>query len=293
MKVFVTGAGGQLGQSLQRLSKSFNLNIEFKGSSELDITNSEALTSYFDSHKPEVLINCAAYTAVDQAEKDQENAERLNSKAPETLATLCAENHCQFIHISTDYVFDGKNHRPYLETDPVMPTGVYGKTKMEGENKILKVLPQAIIIRTSWLYSEYRGNFMKTMLRLGKEKEKLNVIFDQVGTPTYAGDLAKAILTIIDKASHGNHFVPGIYHFSNEGVCSWYDFAWEIMNTAGFQCSIYPIETKDYPTLAQRPHYSVLNKEKIKSTFGIEIPNWKESLKTCYERIVSSSEKQK
>ena len=230
-----------------------------------------------------MIINCAAYTAVDKAESDTELADTINHRAVGMIAKIAKKKNITLIHISSDYVFDGKNHRPYIETDPIDPQGVYGRTKYDGEDAILRIAPiNTVIIRTSWVYSSSGNNFVKTMLRLGRERDTLGVIFDQVGTPTYAHDLAKTILEILPTISNDK---PEIYHYSNEGVLSWYDFAKEIMKMAKLTCKIYPIETKDYPTAAARPHFSVLNKAKIKKDFELEIPHWAESLSDCFMEL--------
>ena len=233
-----------------------------------------------------MIINCAGYTAVDKAEEDIVNADLVNRKAVKKLALVSDELNIKLIHISTDYVFDGKNFKPYCEQFQTNPQGVYGKTKLDGENELLKINPKnSIIIRTSWVYSYYGNNFVKTMLRLGKEKESLGVIFDQIGTPTYAKDLALTIMEIIQHPKFNIQNSVEIYHYSNEGVLSWYDFAKEIMKMAKLDCKINPIETYQYPTPAARPHYSLLNKAKIKSTFNIEIPYWKDGLDDCLRRL--------
>jgi len=236
--------------------------------------------------KPQWLINCAAYTAVDKAETEEETAWLINAVAPAILAEKSKAVGCRFVQISTDYVFDGKNHRPYLEDDDVCPTSVYGKTKLEGELISLTNNPETLVIRTSWLYSSFGSNFVKSMIKFGKERDHLNVIFDQVGTPTYAGDLAVAILEIIRKTASGEReFVPGTYHYSNEGVCSWYDFTIAIHQIYGIDCIVNAIESKDYPSVVARPPYSVLNKSKIKSIFGISVPYWRQSLEKCINEI--------
>lgn len=280
IQVLVTGANGQLGNEFRILAKDSNLSFIFTDVAELDITNSSAISLFLTQNKIDYIINCAAYTAVDKAETDIELATLINSKAPELLAIESKKRNIKFIHVSTDYVFDGKNYKPYIETDIVSPQSVYGNTKLQGELNALRENSNTIIIRTSWLYSSFGNNFVKTMIRLGNEKDSLGVIFDQVGTPTYAKDLAQTILTIIS-----SDFIPGIYHYSNEGACSWFDFAKEIHDLTKINCNVNPIETKDYPTPASRPHYSILNKSKIKNTYNIQIPHWKESLKKCIEKL--------
>lgn len=286
-KILITGANGQLGSEIRKSADLFpDARFVFTDVEELDITNPEAVERMLSEEKPQWLVNCAAYTAVDKAETDDETAWLINAVAPAILAEKSKAAGCRFIQVSTDYVFDGRNHRPYVEEDEVSPTSVYGTTKLEGELISLSNNPETLVIRTSWLYSSYGNNFVKSMIRLGMERDQLNVIFDQVGTPTNAGDLAMAILEIIRKIGSGlQEFVPGIYHFSNEGVCSWYDFAIAIHQLYGINCSVNAIESKDYPSPVARPHYSVLNKSKIKSTFGIQIPYWRTSLEKCIQEI--------
>ena len=281
--ILVTGANGQLGNELRELSVlDANDMFTFIGRSELDLNNSEAIQTWFLDKTFDVIINCAAYTAVDKAESEQMLAKAINTTAVDTLARIAKEKAISLIHISTDYVFDGKNFKPYSETDTPHPQGVYGQTKLDGEEAMLAINPaNSIIIRTSWLYSSFCNNFVKTMLRLGKERDELGVIYDQVGTPTYARDLAQAILSIIQHPSLNAQKSTEIYHFSNEGVCSWYDFALAIFEFSDIHCTVKPIETLDYPTPAKRPHYSLLNKAKIKNTFDITIPYWKDSLQEC------------
>lgn len=281
--ILVTGSKGQLGSEIKELSTDYPYDFFFTDRETLDITNSHAINDFIVKNGIDVIINCAAYTAVDRAESDEINADTINHLAVKYLAQTAKERGISLIHISTDYVFDGKNHMPYIESDPTAPNGVYGATKLAGEEAMRAINPaKSIIIRTSWVYSSYGANFVKTMLRLGKEKESLGVIFDQVGTPTYARDLACAILEILPRVANEN---VEIYHYSNEGVLSWYDFAKEIMRMAKLKCHINPIETKEYPTPAQRPHYSLLNKSKIKREFGITIPYWKDSLDACLTKM--------
>lgn len=280
MNILVTGSKGQLGSEIIDLSKEYNYNFYFTDKEELDITKKEKIENFVNDKNINLIINCAAYTAVDKAESEKELADLVNHKAVEYLAEVCMKKDIALIHISTDYVFDGKNYRPYVESDKVNPQGIYGLTKLRGEEAFKDSKAKGIIIRTSWVYSSYGKNFVKTMLNLAKTRDSLDVIFDQIGTPTYAKDLAKAILEIID-----NHLEKikekkaEIYHFSNEGVCSWYDFAKAIFEIKNINIEVNPIETKDYPTPAIRPHYSVLNKSKIKNEFNIKIPYWRESLK--------------
>lgn len=284
--VLVTGAYGQLGNELRINSVcSDNLEFRFTDFDSLDITDEGAVMQWFTQNRPVYVINCAAYTAVDKAEEDRENAYRLNSRGPENLARACAVVKAKMIHISTDYVFDGNSSRPYTEMDKPNPSGVYGASKLLGEQLAAAADPSVVIIRTSWLYSSFGNNFVKTMMRLGKERDALNVVCDQVGTPTYAGDLAAAVIHILESESGTNTWQPGVYHYSNEGVCSWYDFAGEIHREAGISCNLSPIDSKDFPTLAKRPSYSVLNKAKIKSAYQLNIPWWRSSLEKCIDLI--------
>jgi len=277
--ILVTGSNGQVGSELQALSPAYEYNFYFTDRDSLDITDKSAVEEFVKNNEITTIINAAAYTAVDKAEEDKENADKINHLATKYLAEIAKENDIKLIHISTDYVFDGKNYKPYNEDDATSPNGVYGATKLAGEKVMQAVNPKdSIIIRTSWVYSSYGANFVKTMLRLGKERENLGVIFDQVGTPTYARDLARTILDILPRITNED---VAIYHYSNEGVLSWYDFAKEIMRMAKIECVINPIETKEYPTPATRPHYSLLNKAKIKKDFNITIPYWKDSLDNC------------
>ncbi len=285
MKIAVTGANGQLGKSLQKHQDKIQADWIFTDIDQLDITNELSVEQFIKEHKPQILINCAAYTAVDKAEKEKELANAINHIAPKLLAQQTKKHECQLIHISTDYVFDGKHYRPYNETDKCNPNSVYGETKHLGEIACLSANPESIVLRTSWLYSEFGGNFMKTILRLGQEKESLNVVFDQIGTPTYADSLALGILQIINKYQHNQIWEYGIYHVSNQGVCSWYDFAKWIMEEAKLECKISPIESKDYPKPANRPYYSVLNKQKFEQTFQYSIPHWRESAKQCLNAL--------
>ena len=289
-KILVTGSNGQLGNELRLLSVFLPTHeFLFHDVETLDISNENALSNFFRANKPDFLINCAAYTAVDKAESDSDKAFLINSKAVENLAKVSTEFNTKIIHVSTDYVFDGIKGIPYIETDLPNPISVYGKSKLAGESFLISN-PNAIIVRTAWLYSSFGANFMKTMIRLGKEKNEIRVVADQIGTPTYAGDLAKAIIQILKLSlEKESAFVPGIYHFANEGACSWYDFASEIMEQSGLSCKIIPIETYEYPSPAKRPIYSVFNKNKIKKTFAIEIPWWKEGLKNCLALMNNNS----
>ncbi|MEZ5082440.1 MAG: dTDP-4-dehydrorhamnose reductase [Bacteroidales bacterium] len=287
MKILVTGSNGQLGKSIQDRVKNFpEHTFIFTDIEELDITSETDLDQFFLINKINVLINCAAYTAVDKAEEDQKLAYRINRDAVKLLAVFSMKYMFSLIHISTDYVFSGKNFRPYIETDLAEPNGVYGKSKYEGEQAIFEFSNRAVIIRTSWLYSEYGQNFVKTILRLGNEREELKIVSDQVGSPTYGGDLADAILHIIVGGYKFNKVE--LFHFSNEGIASWYDFALDIMKQSSISCRVFPIKTEDYPLPAPRPFYSVLSKEKFTKTFNYTIPYWKNSLLKCLERIDKS-----
>ena len=281
--ILVTGSNGQVGSEIKELSSNYNYNFFFTTRDDIDITSKDSIKEFCQTNSINVIINCAAYTAVDKAQSDIENADLVNRKAVKKLSIVAKELDIKLIHISTDYVFDGKNFKPYVEEFQTNPQSVYGKTKLDGENEIRDINPlNSIIIRTSWVYSYYGNNFVKTMLRLGKEKEELGVIFDQVGTPTYAKDLAITILNIIPQIENSK---VEIYNYSNEGVLSWYDFAKEIMKMAKLNCKINPIETYQYPTPAKRPHFSLLNKSKIKSKFNLEIPYWKDGLDDCLKRL--------
>ena len=277
--ILVTGANGQLGNEMRNLSGNDRANrYIFTDVQELDITDPARVQAFLSENAVDFVVNCAAYTAVDKAESEIELCRKINAFAVENLAKVSAATGAKMIHVSTDYVYSGTHYMPYVESDAVAPTSVYGVTKLEGEQLLLAANPASVILRTSWLYSPYGNNFVKTMLRLGREREKLSVVFDQVGTPTYAADLAAAIVTILNAPE----FVPGIYNFSNEGVCSWYDFTLTIHRMAGIDtCRVSPIDTADYPSAATRPFYSVMNKKKIKATYGVEIPHWEESLQKC------------
>lgn len=287
MRVLVTGSNGQLGSEIKDLASDYgNLNIFFKDLPELDICNFNELEKFVKTNKISSIINCAAYTAVDKAETENNIAHKVNAQGVQNLVKVMNDVNGKIIHISTDYVFNGDAFTPYNETNEVSPLGIYGKTKREGELEITESDVNGIVIRTSWLYSFYGNNFVKTMLRLGNEKEELGVIFDQIGTPTYARDLAKVCLDILSNNNLETLNCEGkIYHYSNEGVASWYDFAKAIMYLGDVQCKVNPIETKDYPTPAKRPHYSVLNKSKIKKDFNINIPYWRDSLEHCILRL--------
>ncbi len=283
-KILVTGANGQLGNEIRNLAGSFpDFEFLFTDVAELNITDEKAIENCAATEKIAVIINCAAYTAVDKAEQEQEMAYLINSAAVANLAKVSARFNILLIHVSTDYVFNGKGYRPYNEDDPMDPISVYAKSKAEGEQRISEFARKAIIIRTSWLYSEFGHNFIKTIVKYGKERGKLNVVFDQVGTPTYARDLAKTILTIISFPVTSDGIE--IFHYANEGVASWYDFARAIVEFAGIECKINPIETKDYPLPAVRPCFSVFNKARIKQKYQLEIPDWRDSLKECMYRL--------
>ncbi len=277
MNILVTGYNGQLANEIQNLSAQFSelASFYFKTEKELDITKTGALAKFLKKNNIDRIINCAAYTDVDNAEEEREKAFLINDYAVKDLAAIAQAYNIYLIHISTDYVFDGSNHKPYKEDDPTNPVSVYGKSKKAGEQSILEK-HSGMVVRTSWLYSHTGKNFVKSIARLAKERDELKVVYDQVGNPTFAGDLARCLLKAATKPN--DNLLHGIYHFSNEGVCSWYDFAMEIRNNLNLQCNIAPIESKDFPTKAPRPHYSVLNKEKIKSDLQIEIPYWKDSL---------------
>ena len=284
MNILVTGANGQLGREMQRLGAISPNNYLFTDVAELDITDPEAVRRCVTGNRIGAIVNCAAYTNVERAEEDEATADRLNRAAVGNLARAAAEADALLVHVSTDYVFDGCASLPYTEEDPTAPRSAYGRTKLAGEETVRASGCRHLILRTAWLYSEYGNNFLKTMPRLTAERETLNVVFDQVGTPTYAGDLALAIFSILEGGLDRGH--EGTYHFSDEGVCSWYDFAVEIARAAGHdRCRISPCRTADYPTKAVRPAFSVLDKGKLKRTFGIEIPHWRESMFYCLKRL--------
>jgi dTDP-4-dehydrorhamnose reductase len=284
MKILITGCNGQLGNEMQLLEEAnpqhtyFNTDV-----AELDITDSAAIEKFVNENQIDGIVNCAAYTAVDKAEDNQELCRLLNTVAPGYLAAAIEKRGGWLIQVSTDYVFDGTNHTPYTEDEPTCPNSVYGSTKLDGEKAAQQACSRTMIVRTAWLYSTFGNNFVKTMIRLGKEKPELGVIFDQIGTPTYARDLAVALFAAINQG-----VVPGIYHFSNEGVISWYDFTKAIHRIAGItSCHVRPLHTAEYPTPANRPHYSVLDKTKIKQTYNIEVPYWEESLKECILKLIN------
>lgn len=282
-KILVTGANGQLGQELGRLAADFpGLNLVLASRAELAVDNEAAVTAFFEQHQPDYCINCAAYTAVDRAESEQEAAFRANALAPEYLANACRQHTARLLHISTDYVFNGQSPIPYTETSATDPINIYGATKREGELRCLKAHPESIVLRTAWVYSEYGSNFVKTMLRLMHTRDTLTVVNDQIGAPTYAADLAGAILRII----HEQTWIAGIYHYSNAGKISWYDFAVAIRNHAGLSCTVTPISTAQFPTAARRPAFSLLDTTLFKKTFSQEIPDWEDSLKQCLQRLL-------
>lgn len=282
--ILITGANGQLGNEMRVVSaEQEQLVYHFTDVAELDICDIEAIERYVVDHAIDCIVNCAAYTNVNKAEEDTELCDKLNHQAPANLARVAAKHQVGLIHVSTDYVFNGEHHLPYKEDEPTCPNSVYGATKLAGEQAIQTLHPAAVIIRTAWLYSTFGNNFVKTMLRLGSERDELGVVFDQIGTPTYARDLARAIQHIVVKG-----IVPGIYHYSNEGVCSWYDFTKMIFALGGITtCQLKPLHTDEYPTPAARPHYSVLDKTKIKQTYGVEVPYWVDSLRECISSVVS------
>jgi dTDP-4-dehydrorhamnose reductase len=282
MNVLVTGAKGQLGRSVQQVQDQFSdIHLTYTDVEELDITDRAAVQDHFKQFRYDFVLNCAAYTAVDKAEEETERAFLINEKAVDHLAACIQQQRGVLIHVSTDYVFSGRNYTPYNENDPARPESAYGKSKRAGEITALEKCDRSIVVRTSWMYSEYGNNFLKTMLRLGEEKEMLRVVSDQIGTPTYARDLAWTLLQLIAKKQEG----PEILHYSNEGSASWYDFAWEIFRLTSKQCRLVPIQTKDYPLPAARPPYSLMNKEKISRLLEINIPHWKESLEDCLRNM--------
>ncbi len=283
MNILITGANGQLGNEMRVLSAGHPAHTYFfTDVEELDICNAEGVKTFVKDNHIDIIVNCAAYTAVDKAEDNAEFCDKLNHMAPGYLAEAAEAYGAGLIQISTDYVFDGTAHIPYTEDAPTCPNSVYGRTKLSGEQEVMSRCTRAMIIRTAWLYSTFGNNFVKTMLRLGRERESLGVVFDQIGTPTYAADLAQAIFAAIEQG-----IKPGVYHFSNEGVCSWYDFTLAIHRLAGITtCKVSPLHTDEYPAKAPRPHYSVLDKTKIKQTYNIEIPHWEKSLETCVKQLM-------
>jgi dTDP-4-dehydrorhamnose reductase len=284
--ILITGSHGQLGNEMQQAAVRFPaFKFIYTDVEDLDICDKAALNAFLKANAVNVIVNCAAYTAVDKAEDDVDLCYKINAEAVRNIGEVAHQNGLKVVHVSTDYVFDGTNHVPYSEDQAVSPNTIYGKSKFAGEQALMDTCEQAVILRTAWLYSSFGNNFVKTMIKLGTERDSLNVIFDQIGSPTYAADLADTILKIL---SHET-FVPGLYHFSDEGVCSWYDFTKTIHRIAGITCDVRPIETKDYPARTPRPHYSVLNKAKIKSTYGIVIPHWEESLERCMKILIHNS----
>jgi dTDP-4-dehydrorhamnose reductase len=280
--ILVTGSNGQLGKELKAIAGAYpQFDFIFLSREDLPIHHFEMVRHYFSIYKPQYLINCAAYTAVDRAEEEKDKTFQVNAEAVGVLAAVCKENNCRFIHISTDYVFDGTGTVPYKEEDIINPQGVYGASKAEGEKEAMKYNPDSIVIRTAWVYSEFGKNFVKTMLKLMQERKEVKVVNDQVGSPTYAADLAGAILNIISSEK----WYPGIYHYSNDGIISWFDFATAIKEMSGSNCKILPIPTSQFPTPAKRPSYSVLDKTKFKATFNLPIKAWKESLKECLKKL--------
>lgn len=280
MKILVTGAGGQLGQELKSLSANYpSYTWKFAGSKELNVADENQVKHYLSKFSPDVIVNCAAYTAVDKAESDQDNAYAVNVEGVSYLAANAGE--ALLIHVSTDFVYDGNHHKAYQETDPTNPVGMYGKTKLEGEQKLRQTAKNYVVLRTSWLYGSYGKNFMKTMLALAASRSELSVVADQIGTPTYTGDLAQAIVKIIENGGVEN----GVYHFSNEGAASWYDFAHAIFELSGTAIKLNPINTEAYPTPAKRPHFSVLDKTKIKNSISMDIPHWRDSLKVALGKL--------
>ncbi|HET9744940.1 MAG TPA: dTDP-4-dehydrorhamnose reductase [Chitinophagaceae bacterium] len=280
-KILVTGSGGQLGKELQDLAPSYpQFEFVFLSKEDMPIHNFELVRVFFNSIRPAYCINCAAYTAVDKAESEKELAFQVNGEAVGVLAAVCQEHGTRLVHVSTDYVFNGEATYPYTENFPTDPINVYGASKLEGEKQAIGFNADCIVIRTSWVYSSYGKNFVKTMVRLMDEKDEISVVNDQIGSPTYAADLAEAILKLAE-----DKWVPGIYNFSNEGMVSWYEFAEAIKHIIKCPCDVKPITTAEYPTPAKRPAYSVLDKTKIQQTFGIQLKDWKESLTTCLEKI--------
>lgn len=281
-QILVTGCNGQLGNELQQLASKYDdIQFHFTDKEELDITDRKEVYSFIERHAISVVINCAAFTAVDKAESEPELCDLLNHVAPGYLAEAVASIGGTMIHVSTDYVFDGTSCTPYREEDTPNPQTVYGRTKLAGEESVIRSCPGSMVIRTAWLYSTFGNNFVKTMIRLGKERDSLGVVFDQIGTPTYARDLAQTILTAVEKG-----IVPGVYHFTNEGVCSWFDFTRAIHRLEGIDdCQVRPIHTEEYPVPAKRPHYSVLDKSKIRKTYGIDIRWWEDALKECIKNL--------
>ena len=281
-RILVTGANGQVGRALRDLSgRHPEFGFVFLSREDMPIHHYEGMRNVIEAVKPFALVNCAAYTAVDRAETEKDLAMTVNAEAPGILASLCREHGARFIHLSTDYVFDGKANSPYREEDPTAPTSVYGLSKREGERRALESNPDSVVIRTSWVYFEHGKNFVKTMMRLMRDRERVGVVNDQFGSPTYAGDLAECILQLLESS----RWVPGVYHFSNEGDIAWHEFAVAIRDIIGSACKVDAITTEQYPTPAPRPAYSVLDKRKIIETYGIRLVPWRESLAKCLSRI--------
>ena len=285
MNILVTGSKGQLGQEIKKLSPGLGYEFFFTDVEQLDITNADQVKNYVSRHEIAVIVNCAAYTAVDKAESEAKKAELINKIGAANLANASREFGTTLIHTSTDFVFDGSKKTPYVETDKTNPLSVYGTTKLDGENEVINNASTFVIIRTSWLYSEYGNNFVKTITRLAKERPELNVVSDQIGTPTYASDLAKAIIQIIPNIKKGT---KEVFHYSNEGKTSWYDFAVKIVELSGLECRVHPIPASEYPTPAKRPAYSVMDKTKIKNYFGLNIPAWQDSLANYVNNMKSN-----
>lgn len=292
INILVTGANGQLGRCFAELALEYpQYNWHLASRTELDITDAQACLTALQQSQAHYCLNTAAYTAVDKAESEPEQANAINALGPARLAAACAQTGTHLIHFSTDYVYSDQYNRPLREDDLTEPKGVYAATKLAGEHQVMQQLPTATIIRTSWVYARHGHNFLNTMLRLGRERDQLNVVFDQIGSPTLADDLARACLYLMEAASSGQidtHQLQGVFHYSHEGVCSWYDFAQAIFELSGIQCLVNPIESHQYPTPARRPHYSVLNKEKIKTTFNLPIPHWREGLKKALSQNSAS-----
>ena len=287
-KILVTGSNGQLGSEIKKIASAHpGFEFIFTDIEELDLTKPEAVESFFKQNSIDICINCAAHNAVDKAVEEPSAAFLLNTDVVDKLAKICAKYGTLLVHFSTDYVFEGNNSTPYIETETASPQTIYGLSKRKGEQLALEFAERVIIIRTSWLYSVYNHNFVKTIMRLLSEREQIEVVNDQIGTPTFAGDLAKAVLAILSKI--GNKPIKEIYHYSNEGVASWYDFAVAIKELSGYNCKVLPVESGKFPTKAIRPHYSVLNKTKIKTDFGIEIPYWRDSLKLVIDELFKNN----
>ena len=284
-KVLITGSDGQLGRKIWDIHKNFSSKFDFTDINLLDITDKISIENYFEKNKPDIIINCAAYTAVDNAEDDYNIAKKVNCDAVKYLAEASIKYHSKIIHISTDYVFDGNANTPYTENSPTKPVNKYGQSKLLGEKALVSINPNSIIIRTSWLYSEYGNNFFKTILKLSEEKEYLKVVFDQLRSPTYAGCLADIIMHIVTESTENKFWKPGIYNFSNEGVCSWHDFAFMILKNHAKKIPVYPVLNKEFPTKAKRPNCSVLDKTKVCDTYNVLIQHWSEALMRCIDNI--------